>query len=254
VVPGPTAAAGPPPGGVESAGQLALDLPHATGTSLADFLRAPCNAAALDAVLRWPDWPGPALVLSGPPGSGKTHLARIWAERAGALAVALEDARDDAGRLLRRLGGPDAPAACAIDDADRLAERDEALLFHAHNAVVGRGGSLLLTAARPPAAWPVRLPDLRSRLLAAASARIEPPDDTLLAALLVKQFADRQLRVDGDVVAFLVARIERSFAAARSVVRALDRASLRARRPVTLPLARLVLEELEQQQPDQGAR
>jgi DnaA regulatory inactivator Hda len=238
----PQAAAAPGPAAPVGAGearQLALELPHATGASLADFLQAPCNEAALGAVLRWPDWPGPVLVLSGPPASGKTHLARIWAERARALTIAPEDASDP-DRLLRELAAPDAAGTCAVDDADLLA-RDEDLLFHAHNAVVGRGGWLLLTAARPPAAWPVRLPDLRSRLMAAASVRIEPPDDTLLAALLVKQFADRQLRVEPAVVEYLVRRLERSFAAARAAAAALDHAALRAQRPVTLPLARAIL-------------
>ena len=112
------------------------------------------------------------------------------------------------------------------------------------NRLVERGGSLLLTAAEPVARWRLRLPDLRSRLLTAWPVRIGAPDDQLLAALLVKQLADRQIHAGTEIVEFLVRRIERSFAAARSVVQALDRASLRARRPVTMPLARLVLDEL----------
>jgi DnaA regulatory inactivator Hda len=226
--------------------QLVLDLPHPVGEALADFLPASSNQAALDAVLRWPGWPAAACLLVGPPGSGKTHLAKIWAGRADAVVLQGQDLWEPA-EPLRRLGDA---AACVVDEAEDLA--DEALLFHLYNRVVERRGSLLLTAGRPVAAWGLRLLDLRSRLMTAWSVRIEPPDDQLLAALLVKQFADRQLRVDGEVVAFLVNRIERSFAAARTVVKALDRASLRARRPVTMPLARLVLEELEQPQPDQG--
>ena len=225
--------------------QLALDLPFATGRGLADFLPAPCNCAALDAVLRWPDWPAPVLVLSGPPASGKTHLARIWAERADALVLCRADLADP-GRALRRAAAAEA-VACLVDDADAVATDDdgEALLFHLHNAVVGRGGSLLLTAALPPAAWPLRLPDLRSRLRAAWPVRIEPPDDTLLAALLVKQFADRQLRVEPAVIGYLVPRLERSFAATREVVDAVDRAALREQRPVTLPLVRSILRDAE---------
>ena len=125
--------------------QLTLELPHRPETGLADFLRAPCNAAALDAVLAWPDWPGPVLVLSGRPASGKTHLARIWAERARAVLLRGGELRD----AHEAVAATRFAAACLVDDADAVP--DEALLFHLHNAVVGRGGWLLLTSAlRPP--------------------------------------------------------------------------------------------------------
>lgn len=226
--------------------QLVLDLPHLAGEGLTDFLPAASNRAALEAVLRWPAWPAPACVIAGPAGSGKTHLVKIWADRAAAIMLRGQDIWAPA-EPLRRLGEA---TTCAIDDADELA--DEALLFHLYNRLVERRGSLLLTASRPAAAWDLELPDLRSRLLAAFPVRIEPPDDQLLAALLVKQFADRQLRVESEVVGFLVNRIERSFAAVRTVVAELDRASLRARRPITLPLARRVLDELEREAEDIG--
>jgi len=227
--------------------QLVLDLPHPVGEGLADFLPAASNRVALDAVLRWPDWPAPACLVVGPAGSGKTHLAKIWARRAAAVLLRGHEIWEPADPL-RRLG---AAAACVVDEAEDLA--DEALLFHLYNRIVERRGSLLLTASRPVAAWPLALPDLRSRLMTAWTVAIGPPDDQLLGALLVKQFADRQLRVDAEVVSFLVMRIERSFAAVRTVVLALDRASLRRHRPVTMPLARLVLEELQQRR-DQEER
>ncbi len=181
-------------------------------------------------------------MLSGPPGSGKSHLARIWARRAGAACLAGREVWEPA-EPLRRVAGA---AALVVDDAD--AAPDEAALFHLYNAVAGRGGSVLLTASAPPSTWPLVLPDLRSRLLAAWPVLIEAPDETLLAALLVKQFADRQLRVEPPVVGYLAHRLERSFAAARGIVAALDRASLRARRPVTLPLARAVLLERQERE------
>lgn len=240
----PTSAASPtsPERPAAFSRQLVLDLPYAAGEGLADFLPSPCNQEALDAVLRWPAWPSAACLVIGPRASGKSHLARIWADRAGAVYLRGHELWDPAAPL-RRLGDA---VTCVVDDAEDMA--DETLLFHLYNRLAERGGGLLLTAGRPVAAWPLRLPDLRSRLLTAWPVRIGPPDDALLAALLVKQLADRQLHADAGVVPFLVNRIERSFAAARLVVRALDRASLRARRPLTMPLARQVLEELEQEQ------
>ena len=226
--------------------QLALDLPHADGDRLIDFMPATPNHAALEAVLCWPDWPVRACLLIGPPACGKTHLARVWVERAQAVFLRGQDLwRPGAPRGRRGAGW-----ACVVDDADEGAQEEE--LFHLWNLVVGGGGSLLLTATRPVAAWGVQLPDLRSRLLTAWPVRIELPDDGLLQALLVKQLADRQIRIDLEVVEFLVRRMERSFAAARLLVRELDRASLRARRPVTMPLARAVLEELAATPEEEG--
>ncbi|SNB55571.1 regulatory inactivation of DnaA Hda protein [Arboricoccus pini] len=217
------------------ADQLALDLPHLEGSELADFLPAASNREALNAILVWPDWPATALLLAGPEGAGKTHLARIWAKRAGAVILGAADLWEAAGPL-GRLGRRQ---AAVVDGADDIT--DEATLFHLYNALAERQGHLLLTGSRPLAEWPIRLPDLRSRLRTAWHVRIDPPCDALLAALLIKQFADRQLRVDPGVVDYLVSRMERSFPAVRLLVTALDRASLRARRPIRLTLARDVL-------------
>lgn len=218
--------------------QLVLDLPHAVGDSLTDFMPAFSNREALDAVLGWPDWPGTACLLIGPAACGKSHLAKIWAQRAGAVTLRGSELWEPA-EPLRRVQ----PAtACVVDDADESAQ--EAQLFHLWNRMAECRGSLLLTASSPVPGWGVRLPDLYSRLLTAWPVQISAPDDELLGALLVKQLSDRQIRIEHEVVAFLIRRIERSFAAARALVRMLDRASLRARRPITMPLARAVLEEL----------
>ena len=221
--------------------QLLLELGHPTAYRAEDFLEAPGNARALAWLRRWPDgWPGPALVLRGPAGCGKTHLARIWAERAGARWI--EGPALTASADPHRLLG-DVVRAAVVDDADRAS--DEAALLHLYNLVVQeRRGHLLLTARAPVRAWPIGLPDLRSRLRAAPAVAIEPPDDALLGAVLVKLFADRQLRVGREVVEYLTSRMERSFAAAGRVVAELDAAALRGRRAVTLPLAREVVGRL----------
>ncbi len=226
--------------------QLVLDLPHVASEGLADFMAAASNREALDAVLGWPGWPGTACLLIGPTACGKSHLARIWAERAGAVVLRGPELWEPADPLRQARHALN----CVVDDADETPQ--EVQLFHLWNRMAECGGSLLLTARSPVAGWNLNLPDLRSRLLAAWPVRIGAPDDELLSALLVKQLADRQIGTEQEVVAFLTRRIERSFAGARAVVRALDRASLRARRPITMPLARAVLDELALERAEGG--
>jgi chromosomal replication initiation ATPase DnaA len=170
------------------------------------------------------------LALYGPPGSGKTHLAHLWRERAGARLID--------GAAVTPDTAADIAAPVAIDDAERA---PEAALLHLYNAAIERGFSVLVVAARAPASWPIALADLASRLRALPVAEIAAPDDALIAAVLVKHFADRQLRVEPGVIAFLVPRMERSFAAAARLAEGLDRLALIRGGPITVPLARQLL-------------
>lgn len=225
--------------GRNAPGQIPLPLPHRPALGGEDFLVAPCNADAIRWIDLWPDWPGPTMAVVGPAGSGKTHLASVWAAASGAVFV-------DAATLVR----PDRFTATddrplIIDDAHLLmgdVAREQAL-FHLLNRVQGAKGRLMLTGIAPPARWAVDLRDLRSRLAAVHVAEIGSPDDGLIAALLVKLFADRQIEVGVDVIGFLTARIERSFGAVSAVVAAIDRRALAVGRRVTIPLVREVLTE-----------
>ncbi len=214
--------------------QLPLDLGHRSSFSGEDFLVAPCNQAAVAWLDRWPDWPAPGLAVHGPAGCGKTHLAHVFQARAGARMLGPADlSRAAAPRLL------DGARAAILDGAPPL---DEPALLHLYNHLAEAGGHLLIVAREAPARWRLSLRDLASRLSALPAVGIDPPDDRLMEALLIKLFADRQLAVAPEVVTYLTQRVERSFETLRRLVGEIDRESLARRRAVTLPLAREIVE------------
>jgi len=217
-------------------GQLALGLGHPPALSRADFVPGACNRDALAAIDAWPDWPAGCLLLTGPEGSGKTHLVQIWAEQSGATRVAAETLGEDDDIFAE--GG-----ALAVEDIDRV-EGNERALFHLLNRARERRATLLLTARAEDYPAQVALPDLASRLRAARPARLSPPDDLFLRQVLVKLLADRQLSVSPPVLDYLVTRMERTFAAAARLVAALDEAALATGRPLSRQLAAPVLAEL----------
>lgn len=219
--------------------QMTLDLPLHAAQGRADFLVAPSNAQALAALDAAAGWPLGKMVLIGPEGSGKSHLAQVFA--------ADYDARVIDAALLAMTDLPDlARGAVVVEDADRIAgyAAGETALFHLHNLMQAGGHLLLITACTPPARWGLRLADLASRMEATATARLDPPDDMLLAGVLVKLFADRQLAVPAALIPWLVARMDRSLAFARRLVEALDARALAERRPLGRALAQQVLDSL----------
>lgn len=212
----------------ETPRQLPLDLGHSPGFSRDHLVVSEANAQAAALIDRWPEWPAPVVLLAGPAGSGKSHLAAIWREHAGALQLSASDI----SAHLAEIGS----TPVLIDDADQ-GKLDQDGLFHLINTVRGAGSHLLLTARSFPSSWGVTLPDLASRLKAAATVEIEEPDDLLLAGVITKLFADRQVEVEPHVVQFLVRRIERSLSTAIRVVDRLDRAALEQQARITRALA-----------------
>lgn len=181
------------------------------------------------------------MIVVGSSGSGKTHLLNLWLQHSGGKSLTLEKfAAQDIGALSDT-------TILAIDDAERVAGDDalEEKLFHLFNRLREAKGWLLLTAAKPPAQWDIKLADLRSRLLAAPVATIGVPDDELLSMLLLKQFHDRQIDVGAGVIAYILPRITRSADAVRQLVATLDHAALAEGRGITVAMARRLLEDGE---------
>lgn len=221
--------------------QLAFDLPAKAAYARDDFFVSHATYQALAAIDGWRNWPGGKMLLVGPEGAGKTHLAHIWADMSGAITVRGVDLDSEDLPELAATG------AVCVEDADAVAGHParQTALFHLHN-LVAPAGRLLITAAIPPRDWGLTLPDLQSRLQAVALTLLPLPDDALMSAVLVKLFADRQITVPPNLIAYLVSRIERSIGTARRLVADLDAASLTLGRPVTRALAADLLDNAAQ--------
>lgn len=219
--------------------QLSFELPVKTALGRDDFMVAHSNALALAMIEATDAWDNGKLVLNGPTGAGKTHLAHVWAS---AMDGQIVQARD--------LDQLDIPALSTgplvVEDVPLIANNlaAQTALFHLHNMMQQSGHPLLLTGTSEPNHWAMSLPDLQSRIDASGLATLDAPDDTLLAAVLAKLFADRQLTPRADVIPYLILRMERSFKAARDVVVAMDEAGLARHAPLTRTLAGQVLDKM----------
>lgn len=215
--------------------QLTFDLPVRESRGRGDFFVSDANALAVVRLDGVDTWPNGKLVLVGPEGSGKSHLGQVWADAHGAETFDVSQVKELDVTALR--------SAVVLELGDVWDSAAEEALFHLHNHMIAQGLPFLMLARTPPAQWKITLPDLKSRMLATDSVRIEGPDDALLAAVLVKQFADRQLSVAPAVISWLVTHMDRSFREARRVVAELDAEALAEGRSVTRPLAQRVLEK-----------
>ncbi|MGO4916242.1 chromosomal replication initiator DnaA [Pseudogemmobacter sp. W21_MBD1_M6] len=221
--------------------QLTFDLPGRAALGRDDFYVSPANAVAVATVTDWAHWPNGKLVLAGQTGSGKTHLAHVWAVEAAATVVPARDL------TLDRVDTLAAQSHVVIEDVPLIAGQaePEQALFHLHNLLQAGGGALLLTGTDAPTRWRLALPDLASRMQGTSVVTLDPPDDALLAAVLLKLFSDRQLAVSPALIGYLLRRMERSFAAAQTIVQTLDQRALREGRAIGQSMAAEVLDNLE---------
>lgn len=227
----------------DSGDQLVLDLPHRPALDAEDFIVSESNAAADEMIARWPDWPGHSVVLAGPEGAGKTHLAHVWQLRSGGVRVA---ARALDTETAAQLAGPNGIAVEDVDAGGEDGAFDERALFHLLNLAREQSFHVLLTARTMPGAWDISLPDLRSRVRSLAVVSIETPDEMLLSAVLVKLLADRQIPATPPAVRHLARHMERSMAFALRIVEQIDTRLWNTPREVTRDLARDVLAELQE--------
>ena len=217
--------------------QLILDFEHRVALSGEDFLVANCNRDAINWIDAWPNWSAPALVVFGPTRSGKSHLAAVFQSYSDAQRVTVNEFGSATSNVNHDL---------IIEDVDSILSSDhEVSLFHLYNAAKEASHRILMTSNSPPARWGITLPDLRSRMNAAISVKIGLPDDTLITALLVKIFADRQVQVSSDVIIYAASRMERSFLAVQQIVENADRMALASKKKITVTLMKQVLENLE---------
>lgn len=218
--------------------QLIFDLPHDPAVSREDFIVAPSNLAAFELLTGWPDWPSSWLLLTGPEGSGKSHLLKVWQDLCGAPVLSASDlGKDDPADQV-------ASGVLGIEDLGDSG-MDERGLFHLLNAAKEIDASIVMTARQPAADWALTIPDLISRLRLATPIAIEEPDDSMLRAILIKHASDRQLQVEPHVVDYMLARMERSLAMAARLVAALDALALERKSRITRSIAGEVLERLE---------
>ena len=217
--------------------QLPLDLPTRTALGRDDYFVSPSNAVALASVENWHNWPNRKMILTGPKGAGKTHLAHVWAATSGAQIIPAQDLKTAGISAL-------AAGNLAIEDVQSIAGDPslEEALFHTHNLILAEGHHLLLTACDAPMRWTLGLPDLKSRMEGTSVTTLDEPDDALLAAMLTKLFADRQLMPSPEAVTYLLRNMERSASEAVRIVALMDRRALSQGRKISRKLALEVLQ------------
>jgi chromosomal replication initiation ATPase DnaA len=212
----------------EPTGQLTLELGHTPAHGEADFLVGEGNALAHGRIMAFPHWPDPVTLVTGPAKSGKSHLARIFADRSGARFAGVGD--------LEALATEGGTSPVIVEDVDRLAY-DEAGLFHLLNQSMREQRPILLTAREDVANWPLATDDVRSRARRATAYALELTDDIQLSQMFVKLFGDRQIKVDPRIIGYLVARMERSAEEVVTLADLMDRLALAKGTAITRSVA-----------------
>ncbi|MEM7650866.1 MAG: DnaA/Hda family protein [Pseudomonadota bacterium] len=225
----------------DAAHQIPLDLSMRPTLGRDDFHIGPSNQDAITWIDRWPDWPAPLLIISGPAASGKSHIAAVWQEKSEAVSINPETLLTQTAEEIAGQG-----ASLVLDGLDLwIGDREaETTLFHLYNIFKEEQRSFLVTSRMNPAQSDFVIADLASRFRAAPVATIKPPDDMLLGSVLIKLFSDRQLSIGNEVLSYILPRMERSFVAAKDIVANADKLAYSQKRKISIPLMRRVLSEM----------
>ena len=227
-------------GGIHSpsAQQIPLDLRHVEALGREDYFVNESNENVLKWLNKWPEWPTPTFVIYGPKASGKTHLLSVWAEKSQQDVFSINDVLSSGWESFSD------QKHMAIDDVHEAIgdEVKEKNLFHLYNQLLANGGTLLLTSEDTPSSLNFALPDWASRMRAATSETLHEPDDNLLSIVLLKLFQDKKVTITDKEIQYIVPRIERSYATAQHLVEEVNQVSLSQKRPITIPLIKMVME------------
>ena len=213
--------------------QLLLELDYKTNFNEHDFYLSKSNSNAFNLINRWPDWDKKILNISGEKFSGKSHLANIFRLKSKAFLVKGNKIDNSIFKSLKLY------ESIIIDDFEEC--NKEEILYSIFNLIDQDSKYLLINSLKPINKIKFKLPDLASRSKNCLYAEIENPDDELLFAIILKNFSDRQIKIEKKIIDFIISRIDRSYRKIDEFIYKIDELSLKKKKPINLKTIKEIL-------------
>ena len=213
--------------------QLLLDFDYKTNFNEHDFYLSKSNSNAFNLINRWPDWNKKILNISGEKFSGKSHLANIFKLKSKAFLIKGNEIDNSIFKSIKL------HESIIIDDFEECNE--EEILYSIFNLIDQDSKYLLINSLKPINEIKYRLPDLSSRSKNCLYAVIENPDDELLFAIILKNFSDRQIKIEKKIINFIISRIDRSYRKIDEFIYKIDELSLKKKKPINLKTIKEIL-------------
>ena len=213
--------------------QLLLELDYKTNFNEHDFYLSKSNSNAFNLINRWPDWDKKILNISGEKFSGKSHLANIFKLKSKAFLVKGNKIDNSIFKSLKLY------ESIIIDDFEEC--NKEEILYSIFNLIDQDSKYLLINSLKPINKIKFKLPDLASRSKNCLYAEIENPDDELLFAIILKNFSDRQIKIEKKIIDFIISRIDRSYRKIDEFIYKIDELSLKKKKPINLKTIKEIL-------------